>query len=124
MHVVPHGNLVSSHAYSAIGLVQDHIGRPIIVRLIRAVPMRRIDLRWQRILLVTATGAVEPFGFAAQARAIVGHACGAPRRCCDLTALDPVRPRLSCDRHRQDYDSLKKLEFTGDIARALLWPIF
>jgi hypothetical protein len=45
MHVVPHGNLVSSHAYSAIGLVQDHIGRPIIVRLIRAVPMRRIDLR-------------------------------------------------------------------------------
>jgi hypothetical protein len=45
MHVVPHGNLVSSHAYSAIGFAQDHIGRPIIVRLIRAVPMRRIDLR-------------------------------------------------------------------------------
>lgn len=37
--------LVSSHAYSVTGLVQDHIGRPIIVRFIRAAPTRRIDLR-------------------------------------------------------------------------------
>jgi len=78
------------------------------VRFIRAVPTRRIDLRRQCILLVTATGAV----FGAQARAMVGHACGAPRPGCDLTALDPIRPRLSRDHHRQDCDCVKKLEFS------------
>ena len=60
---------------------------------------------------MTATGAVEPFGFAAQARAMVSHSCGAPRPGCDLTALDPIRPRLSRDHHRQDCDCVKKLEF-------------
>src|SRR5246127_3827295 len=73
--------------------------------------MRRIDLRRHPILLVAASGAVDPCGFAAQARAMVGHAYAAPRRGCDLTALDPIRPRLSRDHHRQDCDCVKKLEF-------------
>ena len=103
--------LVSSHAYSVTGLVQDHIGRPIIVRFIRAVPTRCIDLRRQCIVLVTATGAVDTYKSGAQARAMVGHACGAPRPGCDLTALDPIRPRLCPDHYRQDCDCVKKLEF-------------
>jgi hypothetical protein len=41
---------------------------------------------------------------------MVGHACGAPRPGCDLTALDPIGPRLSRDHHRQDCDCVKKLE--------------
>jgi len=103
--------LVSSHAYSVTGLVQDHIGRPIIVRFIRAAPTRRIDLRRQCIVLVAATGAVDTYKSGAQARAMVGHACGAPRPGCDLTALDPIRPRLCPDHYRQDCDCVKKLEF-------------
>jgi hypothetical protein len=95
-----------------IGLAQDHIGRPIIMRFIRAVPARRIDLRRQCILLVTATGAADTYKFGAQARAMVGHACGAPRPGCDLTALDPICPGLSRDHHRQDCDCVKKLEFS------------
>jgi hypothetical protein len=102
---------LSSRAYSVIGLAQDHIGRPIIVRFIRAVPTRRIDLRRQRILLATATGAVDTCKLGAQARPMVGHACGAPRPGCNLTALDAIRPRLSRDHHRQDCDCVKKLEF-------------
>jgi hypothetical protein len=43
------------------------------VRFIRAVPTRRI-------LLVTATGAVETYKFGAQARAMVSYACGAQGR--------------------------------------------
>ena len=31
---------------------------------------------------------------------------------CDLTALDPIRPRLSRDHHRQDCDYVKELEFS------------
>ena len=95
-----------------IGLAQDHIGRPIVVRFIRAAPTRRIDLRRQCILLVTATGAVDTYKLGAQARAMVSHSCGAPRPGCDLTALDPIRPRLSRDHHRQDCDCVKKLEFS------------
>jgi hypothetical protein len=94
-----------------IGLAQDHIRRPIIVRFIRAVPMRRIDPWRQCILLATATGAVDTYGFAARARAMLGHACGAPGRGCDLTALDTIRSRLSRDHHRQDCDCVKKPEF-------------
>jgi hypothetical protein len=75
------------------------------VRFIRAVPTRRI-------LLVTATGAVETYKFGAQARAMVSYACGAPRPGCDLTVLDPIRPRLSRDYHRQDCDCVKELEFS------------
>jgi hypothetical protein len=75
------------------------------VRFIRAVPTRRI-------LLVTATGAVDTYKFGAQARAMVSHSCGAPRPGCDLTALDPIRPRLSRDHHRQDCDCVKELEFS------------
>ena len=71
--------------------------------------MRR---RRQCILLVTATGAVDTYKFGAQARAMVGHACGAPRPGCDLTALDPIRPRQSHDHDRRDYDCVKKLEFS------------
>ena len=82
------------------------------MRFIRAAPTRRIDLRRQCILLVTATGAVDTYKFGAQARAMVGHACGAPRPGCALTALDPIRPRLSRDHHRQDCDCVKKLEFS------------
>jgi hypothetical protein len=42
------------------------LARPIIVRFIRAVPTRRV-------LLVTATGAVDTYKFGAQARAMVSH---------------------------------------------------
>ena len=75
------------------------------MRFIRAVPTRRI-------FLVTATGAVDTYKFGAQARAMVSHACGAPRPGCDLTALEPICPRLSRDHHRQDCDCVKKLEFS------------
>src|SRR5882724_8863173 len=83
------------------------------IRLLVAYPVRRIDLRRQRILLssVTATAAIDPHGLAAHAWAMVGHACGAPARGCDLAALDPMRLRLSCDHHRQDCDIAKNLEF-------------
>jgi hypothetical protein len=82
------------------------------VRFIRAFPTRRIDLRRQCILLVTAAGAADAYNFGAQARAAVGHACGTPRPGCDITVLDPIRPRLSRDHHRQDCDCVKKLEFS------------
>jgi hypothetical protein len=47
---------------------------------------------------------------------MVGHACSAPRPGCDLTALDPIRPRLSRDHHGQDCDCVKKLEFSHAIS--------
>jgi hypothetical protein len=43
---------------------------------------------------------------------MVGHASSAPRPGCDLTALDPIRPRLSRHHHGQDCDCVKKLEFS------------
>ena len=91
--------IFSRAANSVIGLSQDHVGRPITVRFIPAIPMRRIDLRRQRMLPsnVSAAGAIGPHGFAAHAWAVVGHAGCAPGRGCDLAALDPVCLRLSCD---------------------------
>jgi len=96
----------------AIGSSQDHIRWPVIVRSIPAVPMRRMDLRRQSILpsTATATGSIDPHGLAALARALVGHAGGAPGWGCDLVAFCAMGFRLSSGQRCQHCDRAKQFE--------------
>jgi hypothetical protein len=61
--------------------------------------------------LIVAT--VNPHGLTALAWAMVSHAGGAPRRCCDLPALDPVCVRLAAVVRSPRRQSSIHFSFTG-----------
>jgi hypothetical protein len=111
-------NVIMEHAPALfasvrIAATQGHYA----IRIYSSPASRLVNLKTRMsVSNMRLRGTIDPHGFAAIARTVIGHARGTPRWRCDLATLTAECRRLRQTHHRQEGVRAKHFELTNQAA--------